>query len=85
MDSFTLLAYTSLEASRTLFQQLLACLNFFWIQKIYSVDTNEKSDFYELWQHHKQLKTMKMSEAWPDTYNKGYIHQFQPEHTHKIH
>ena len=28
--------------------------------------TNEKIDFYELWQQHKQLKTMKISEAWPD-------------------
>ena len=56
MDSFVLLAY-----SRTLLQQLLACLNFtleaedlsFWY----------KSDFYELRQEHKQLKTMEMSEA----------------------
>ena len=28
MDSFVLLAYASLAASRTLFQPLLACLNF---------------------------------------------------------
>ena len=28
MDSFVLLAYASLAASRTLFQRLLACLNF---------------------------------------------------------
>ena len=28
MDSFVLLAYTNLAASRTLLQQLLACLNF---------------------------------------------------------
>ena len=25
-----------------------------------------------------------MSDAWPDTYNEGYIHQFQPKPTHKI-
>ena len=50
MDSFVLLAYASLEASRTLLQQLLACLNF-------------TLDFYELWQQHKQVKTMEMSEA----------------------
>ena len=25
--------------------------------------TNEKSDFYELWQQHKQLKTIEMREA----------------------
>ena len=43
-----------------------------------------KSDFYELWQQHKQLKTMEMSEAWPDIYNEGYIQEFQPETTHKI-
>ena len=24
-------------------------------------------------------------EAWPETYDEGYIHQFQPETTHKIH
>ena len=36
---------------------------------------NEISDFYELWQQHKQLKTMEMSEVWPDTYEEGYIHQ----------
>ena len=34
---------------------------FIQIQKIYSVGTKEKSDFYELWQQHKQLKTMEMS------------------------
>ena len=34
---------------------------------------------------HKQLKTMEMSEAWPDIYNEEYIHQFQSELTHKIH
>ena len=30
MGSFVLLAYASLAASRTLLQQLLACLNFTW-------------------------------------------------------
>ena len=33
MDSFVLLAYASLTASRTRSQQLLACLNFFWKEK----------------------------------------------------
>ena len=28
--------------------------------------------------------TMEMSEARPDTYDKGYIDQLQPEPTHKI-
>ena len=79
MDSFVLVAYASLAASKTLLQQLLACLNFILDSKIYSVDANEESDSYELWQQHKQLKTMKMSEVWLDTYDEGYTHQFQPE------
>ena len=37
-----------------------------------------------LWQQHKHLKTMEINEAWPDTYDEGNIHQFQPESTHKI-
>ena len=54
IDSFVLLAYASLTASRTLLQWLLACLKF----------TLESEDlFYELWQQHKQLKTMEMSQA----------------------
>ena len=28
---------------------------------------------------------MGISKVLPDTYNEGYIHLFQPEHTHKIH
>ena len=87
MDSFVLLAYASLEASRTLLHQLLACLNF-------TLDLGDlgcwykwKSDFFELWQQHKQLKSMERSGAWPDTFDEGYIHQFQfqPKLTHKIH
>ena len=38
MDSFVLLAYATLAASRTLLQQLLACLNF-----------TLKSDYFSLW------------------------------------
>ena len=34
---------------------------------------------------HKKLKTMEMSEAWPDIFYDGYIHQFELELTHKIH
>ena len=45
----------------------------------------KKNDLYELWQQHKLLKTMEMGEAYPDAYVEGYIHQFQPEPTHKIH
>ena len=51
---------------------------------IRSVVKNERSNFYVLWQQHKQLKTMDMNEAVPKTYNEGYIHPFQPEPTHKI-
>ena len=63
MESFVFLAYTSLTASRTLLQQLLACLNFTFESEDYPFGTNKKSDFYELWQQHKQLKTMEMSET----------------------
>ena len=59
-------------------------LYFKFRKEIYAVATKEKIDFYELWQQHKQVKTMAMSEAWPDTYNEEYIHQFQPEPSHKI-
>ena len=44
-----------------------------------------KSDFYELWQKLKLMKTMEMSEIWPDTYDERHMHQFQPESTRKIH
>ena len=40
--------------------------------KVYSVGTKERSDFYELWQQQKQLKTMDMNEAWPDIYDERY-------------
>ena len=43
----------------------------------------EKNDFYELLQQ-LLLKTMELSEFWTDTYNEGYMHQFQPGLTHKI-
>ena len=47
IDSFVLLAFERLAASRTFLEWLLACLNFTQIQ-IYCVGANEKSDFYEL-------------------------------------
>ena len=50
MDSFVLLAYASLAASRTLLQRLLACLSFTLESEDLSFGTNERSDFYELWQ-----------------------------------
>ena len=86
MESFVLVAYTSLAASRTVLQWLLACLNFTLDpKKIYPFGTNEKSDFYELLKQLKKLKTMEMSEAWSDLFYEGYIHQLQPEPTYKIH
>ena len=45
----------------------------------------KKSDFYKIWQQHKQLKTIEMSETWPDIFYEEYIHQFQHEPTYKIH
>ena len=54
------------------------------MQKIYSVSTNERSDFYELCQQHRQLKTMEINDGWSDIYHEGYVHPFQPEATHII-
>ena len=85
MNFFVLLAFPRLVASRTVLQQLLVCLNF-------SLDSEDlfclcqvKSGLYELRQQDKQLKTLKMSEALPDTYDEGFIQQLQPEPTHRIH
>ena len=72
MDSFVLLTYASLAASRTLWQRLLGCLNFTLDSEDLFCWYKQKSDFYELWQQHKQLKTIKISEAWPDICNEGY-------------
>ena len=74
MDSFVLVVNASLAASRTLLQWLLACLNF-------TLDSQDL--FYELWQQHKQLKTMEMSKVWLDTHDEGYLHKFKPEPHHK--
>ena len=62
MDSFILVAYASLAASRTILQRLLACLNFPLDSEDLLCWYKQKSDFYELWQQHKLLKTMEMSE-----------------------
>ena len=85
IDSFVLLAYAISAASRTLLQQLLACLNFTLKSEDLSFWYKEKSDLYELWQQHEQQKTMEINEASPDIFYEGYIHQFQSEPTHKIH
>ena len=63
MDYFVLVGYASLAASRTILQQLLPCLNFTLESEDLSFCFKPKSDFYELWHQHKQLKTMEMSEA----------------------
>ena len=47
-------------------QRLLACLKFTLdlVERFgRRFGTNEKSDLYELWQQHKQLKTMEISQA----------------------
>ena len=70
IDSFVLLAYVILAASKTLLERLQV-----WTllsNQIYSVGKNG-SDFYEQWQQNRQLKSMEMREGWPDTYDEGYI------------
>ena len=52
MDSFVLLAYASLPASKTLLQQLLACLKFTLDSEDSFCWYKQKSDFYELWRNH---------------------------------
>ena len=75
-ESFVLVAYASLAASRTLLQQLLAYLNFTLGSEDLFCWCIQKSDFYEPWQKHKLLKTMELCEIWPDTCDETYIQQF---------
>ena len=49
-----------MAALRNLLQQLLTCMNFPLESEELSFWYKQKSDFYELWQQHKQLKTMEM-------------------------
>ena len=74
-ESFVLVAYASLAASRTLLQQLLAYLNFTLDSEDLFCWCIQKSDFYEPWQQHKLLKTMELCEACPDTCDETYIQQ----------
>ena len=53
IDSFALLAYESLAASRTLLQRLLACLDFALESEDLSFWYKRKNNFYELWRQHK--------------------------------
>ena len=50
IDSFVLLVYASLAASKTLLQQSLACLDFTLCSEDISFWYIQKSDLYELWQ-----------------------------------
>ena len=60
MDSFVLVAYASLAASGTLWQQLLACLNFTFTKK---KKKKKISMSYGSSARRKMLKTMDMSEV----------------------
>ena len=42
---------------------------FFRFRRFILLVQTKKSDFYELWQQHKQLKNMEMTEACPDTFD----------------
>ena len=75
MDSFVLLAYASLAASRALLQRLLACLNF-------SLESEDLSFWYK-WKKVISMNCGSSTSSWRDMYE-GYIHQFQPKPTHKI-
>ena len=44
----------------------------------------QKKYFNELWWQNRQLRTMKMHEAWFDIHGEGYKHQLWPRPTHKI-
>ena len=65
MDPLISLAYASLAVLRTFLQWLLVSLNFTLDSDDLFCWYKQKSDFHELWQQHKQLKTMEMSEVWP--------------------
>ena len=54
------LLWLNLAASRTLLQWLLACLNFFLDSQDLVFCYKQKNAFYELYQQHKQLKTMEI-------------------------
>ena len=58
---------------------------YFRIRRFILLVQTKKGDFCELWQQHKQLKTMEMRETWADIFYEGYVPQVQPEPNHKIH
>ena len=85
MDSFVLVAYASLTASRTLLQQLLAWLNFTLESEDLSFWCKRKKWF--LWTMAAAQAAENHGDEWGLTwyFYVVYIHQFQPEPTHKIH
>ena len=77
---FVLLANASFAASGTFLQQLLACLNFTLESEDFSLWYKRKKWF--LWTMAAAQATEKHGDDWGLTMR--YIHQFQPEPTHKI-
>ena len=84
MMNSVLLAYASLVASRTLLQQLLACLNF-------TLDSEDLFYWYKqkkwfLWTMAAAQAAENHGDEWGLTwhYDEGYIHHFQSELAHKI-
>ena len=69
------------------FQELFAVITILpelGIKHKFTVGWNKRSDFCEPKQQQKQQKTMEVKEAGLDSYDKGFIHQFQPASIHKI-
>ena len=65
IDPFVFLPYASLAASRTLFVMITGLsVLYFRFRIIVLLVQTKKGDFCELWQQHRQLKTMEMSEEW---------------------
>ena len=71
----------------TLSQWLQACLNLdikterevlHQAQNTYSVGTKKNNIFYELWQQHKQPKTMEINGHCPDIYNNNNNFNLEP-------
>ena len=86
MDSFVLLAYASLAASRTLLQRLLACPNFTLESEDVSIWYKQKKWF--LWIMAATQATQNHGDEWGLIWYfiwGIYIDQFQPEPTNKIH
>ena len=68
MDSFVLLAYASLAASRAFLQRLLTCQLYSIFRRFILLVQVKEVISMNYWQQHMQLKTMETSEVSPDTY-----------------